>query len=240
VAELRNWTAAARRAAAAALPADDVGLAAARRAVRVAGELVPMSDPLLVEIVPPANVAVGTVPWGLSRWVPSASVRRISIAAAAREADSAPEGAAPAHETRAGETRAGGAAADGVGAGAGPPGWTLGDTALGDTAQGDTALADRVPAGRMLIDRMLADAAGRSLLIVVRDAHRYPAAAKEVIARLLAARPDATLVEMGLPVWHPKAGVYLSTFGAASVSGLAAAEILGLAGDMSLTRQPTP
>ena len=47
--------------------------------------------------------------------------------------------------------------------------------------------------------------------------------------RLLAARPDAVVVEMGLPVWHPPADVYLVTFGATRASSLAAAELLGLA-----------
>ena len=53
----------------------------------------------------------------------------------------------------------------------------------------------------------LAAAAGRSLVIVVRDAHRYPAA-RDLVRGLLAARPDAIVVEMGLPVWRPPAGVH--------------------------------
>ena len=71
---------------------------------------------------------------------------------------------------------------------------------------------------------LLADAAGRSLVIVVRDAHRHPAAA-DVASRILAARPDAVVVEMGLPVWRPTAGLYLATFGAARTSSRAAAEV---------------
>ena len=44
-------------------------------------------------------------------------------------------------------------------------------------------------------------------------------------------RPDAVVVEMGLPIWRPPAaGVYLATFGAALTSSRAAAEVLGLAG----------
>jgi beta-N-acetylhexosaminidase len=65
-------------------------------------------------------------------------------------------------------------------------------------------------------------------VIVVRDAHRYPAAA-DGASRILAARPDAVVVEMGLPVWRPRAGLYLATFGAARTSSRAAAEVLGLA-----------
>jgi beta-N-acetylhexosaminidase len=48
---------------------------------------------------------------------------------------------------------------------------------------------------------------GRSLFVVVRDAHRYPTA-QDLVRLLLTARPDAVIVEMGLPVWHPPAEVY--------------------------------
>jgi beta-N-acetylhexosaminidase len=70
-------------------------------------------------------------------------------------------------------------------------------------------------------------------VVVVRDAHRYPAA-RDVVTSLLAARPDAVVVEMGLPVWRPPHAVHVATYGAARVSGLAAAEVLGLA------PRPTP
>jgi beta-N-acetylhexosaminidase len=62
---------------------------------------------------------------------------------------------------------------------------------------------------------------------VVRDAHRYPIA-QEVVRMLLKMRPDAVIVEMGLPVWHPPAQVYVATFGATSASSRAAAQLLGL------------
>ena len=39
--------------------------------------------PVLVEIVPPSNIAVGTVPWGLSGWVAADRVHRISTATGA-------------------------------------------------------------------------------------------------------------------------------------------------------------
>ena len=155
-----------------------VGLAAARRAIRADGITGPVHDPLVVEVVPPANMAVGSVPWGLGAWVPKPSVRRISTAAA-------PDG-----------------------------------TAAG--SDGTTAGPDGPAAGA------LAAAAGRSLVIVVRDAHRYPAA-RELVGSLLAARPDAIVVEMGLPVWRPSAGGYVATYGAARTSGQAAAEMLGFA-----------
>ena len=167
VAELRSWTTAVQAGA----PqlhggAEVLGLAAARRAVRVHGVPQPLYQPFVVEIVPPANMAAGAVPWGLGSWVPAASLRRIST---------------------------------------GEPAASLATSIAG----------------------LLAEAVGRGLVIVVRDAHRYPAAA-DVASRILTARPDAVVVEMGLPVWRPPAGLYLATFGAARTSSRAAAEVLGL------------
>ncbi len=67
---------------------------------------------------------------------------------------------------------------------------------------------------------------GKSLVLVVRDLHRRPAQA-EMIDRLLAARPDAVLVEMGVPSCRPQgARAYVATHGSARVCGEAAAEVL--------------
>jgi len=75
---------------------------------------------------------------------------------------------------------------------------------------------------------LLEAAAGGSLVVVVRDAHRDPAA-RSLVGALLAARPDAVLVEMGLPLWQPPEGTsYLVTYGASRASARAAAELLGL------------
>ena len=75
---------------------------------------------------------------------------------------------------------------------------------------------------------ILGAAAGRSLVAVVRDAHRNPQT-RSLIGALIAARPDAVLVEMGLPRWQPPAGTsYLATYGASRASAQAAAELLGL------------
>src|SRR6185437_5929511 len=160
---LRSWAAASRRPTA-PRPAssEEIGLAAARRAIQVHGSPGKLTTPLLAEIVPPSNIAVGTVPWGLSTWVPAGDIRRISTA-------------------------------------------------------DDPAAAQTV----------LADAAGRSLIVVVRDAHRYRVA-QEIVSALIIARPDSVIVEMGLPVWHPPAEVYLATFGATRASSQAAAQLLGL------------
>jgi beta-N-acetylhexosaminidase len=75
---------------------------------------------------------------------------------------------------------------------------------------------------------ILAEARGRTLIVVVRDAHRHEAAAGAA-ELMLAARPDAVLLEMGLPVWRPSAGGYVATYGAARSNCRAAAEIMGLA-----------
>ena len=71
----------------------------------------------------------------------------------------------------------------------------------------------------------LAPAAGRPVVIVVRDAHRHLWVA-EALRALVAARPDATVVEMGVPNGVPPSAVYLATHGASRVSGEAAAEAL--------------
>ena len=169
VAGLRTWISATRADGIpdGSLTGTELGLAAARRAVRVSGgPALPLRRPVLLEIVPPASIAVGPVPWGLAPWVPGDSIVQV---------------------------------------GTGAP-----DSDL-------TAAAERA----------LAAAAGRSLVVVVRDAHRHPAA-QALVTRLLAARPDTVVVEMGLPVWRPPGGGYLATYGAARSSGQAAAEALGL------------
>ena len=68
----------------------------------------------------------------------------------------------------------------------------------------------RVPAGLAageaagVTAAALARAAGRPLIVVVRDAHR-DAAVRDVVSGLVAARPDTVVVEMGLPLWVPPA-----------------------------------
>jgi beta-N-acetylhexosaminidase len=79
---------------------------------------------------------------------------------------------------------------------------------------------------------VLAGAAGRPLVLVARDVHRHPWLADAII-RVLDVRPDAIVVEMGVPVTVLGA-VHLATYGATRACGLAAAEII--AG----TRVPEP
>ncbi|MFD6953350.1 glycoside hydrolase [Nocardiopsis sp. TSRI0078] len=156
-AELRAWIRESASRRAAAPEADGVGLAGARRAVLVDGDLPPLRDPYVVEVDAPSGMAVGEVPWGLGPWFPD--VERVS-----------PE-----------EAHA---------------------------------------------ERLAADSRGRDLVVVVRDAHRYPGA-QALVNRLLSVRPEAVVVEMGLPIWRPGCRAHVSTYGAAHVNGLSAAELLG-------------
>jgi beta-N-acetylhexosaminidase len=172
-----------------------IGLQAARRAVRLWGERPSLTDPVIVEVEPRGNVAVGRAAWGLAPWAPAGSVRRIAAGA-----------------------RAG--AGEGAGAGAG-----------GSVAPVPIPLEKgEKPAEEASAADILAAAAGRSLVLVVRDAHRSPAT-QDLVTSVLVDHPDAVVVEMGLPVWRPAEGsfrTYLATYGAARVNAQAAAEVLGL------------
>jgi beta-N-acetylhexosaminidase len=80
---------------------------------------------------------------------------------------------------------------------------------------------------------LLEAAAGRPLVVVVRDLHRIAWHAR-LLDDLVVARPDLVVVEMGLPMQRPAGtGGYLATFGAARVNGEAAAALL-LAGQAGL------
>ncbi|GIF13191.1 glycoside hydrolase family 3 N-terminal domain-containing protein [Actinoplanes teichomyceticus] len=71
---------------------------------------------------------------------------------------------------------------------------------------------------------VLAGSAGRPLVLVVRDVHRHPWI-EDTLAGVLAARPDAIVVEMGIPI-RVLGGVHIATFGATRACGLAAAELI--------------
>ena len=75
-------------------------------------------------------------------------------------------------------------------------------------------------------DTLIARAAGRPLVVAVRDAHRHPWQA-ELIGRVLASRPDAVVVGTGTEHDQMLArGRYLGTRGAGRASLAAAAEVL--------------
>ncbi|MFI5937200.1 glycoside hydrolase family 3 protein [Actinoplanes sp. NPDC051494] len=71
---------------------------------------------------------------------------------------------------------------------------------------------------------VLRGAGARPLVLVVRDAHRHPWLA-DALARTLAVRPDAIVVEMGVPV-AVSGGLHLATYGATRACGQAAAELI--------------
>ncbi|MFJ5520957.1 glycoside hydrolase family 3 protein [Streptomyces griseoluteus] len=73
-------------------------------------------------------------------------------------------------------------------------------------------------------DRILTEAAGRPLVLAVRDAHRR-LGVQEWLHALLSRRSDAITVELGVP-GGPGGAVRLDTHGAARVCGQAAAEVL--------------
>ncbi|HEV2032937.1 MAG TPA: glycoside hydrolase family 3 N-terminal domain-containing protein [Candidatus Dormibacteraeota bacterium] len=80
--------------------------------------------------------------------------------------------------------------------------------------------------GQVDVGSLLARGEGQSLVLVVRDLHRH-AWQSDLADSLLAQRPDAVVVEMGLPQCRPKgAKAYIATSGAARVCGEAAAEVM--------------
>jgi beta-N-acetylhexosaminidase len=78
--------------------------------------------------------------------------------------------------------------------------------------------------GAAVIDQALWDATDRPLVVVVRDAHRH-AWISSALKQLLAARPDAIVVEMGVPA-EPIGAITITTYGASTACGRAAAELL--------------
>ncbi|MBR7834988.1 glycoside hydrolase family 3 protein [Actinospica durhamensis] len=115
-------------------------------------------------------------------------------------------------------------------------------TAAGPAALGGVAdntlrreVADRLPGTTFalvgectdaVIDRVLADASGRPLLLSVRSAHRH-AWMGEALARILSARPDAVVAELGFPGGAgPLGAAYLVAYGAGSACARAVAEAL--------------
>ena len=163
---------------------------------------------MIIEVEPRENIAAGRFGWGLAPWAPAGSVHRVSASgrllngAGLGLADPARSG--PADRGRQTKAR---------------------QTAACGRRSADGGAAD---GGRVDAAAILAAAAGRSLVAVVRDAHRDEQT-RSLVSALLAARPDLILVEMGLPFWRPPEGTsYLATYGASRASAHAAAELLGL------------
>jgi beta-N-acetylhexosaminidase len=72
-------------------------------------------------------------------------------------------------------------------------------------------------------------------VLVVRDAHRHPWVAA-ALASTLAVRPDAIVVEMGVPMLVT-GGVHMATHGATRACGQAAAEVIAGTSVVTLSRQ---
>jgi beta-N-acetylhexosaminidase len=76
------------------------------------------------------------------------------------------------------------------------------------------------------VDGALMEAASRPLVVVTRDRHRHPWQ-RDQVHRLVAARPDAVVVDMGWPCGERLLGTTLiTTFGASRASADAVAELL--------------
>jgi beta-N-acetylhexosaminidase len=76
------------------------------------------------------------------------------------------------------------------------------------------------------VDIALVDAASRPLVVVTRDRHRHPRQ-REQLDRLVAARPDAVVVDMGWPCGEPlPATTLITTFGASRASAAAVVDLL--------------
>ncbi|MBB5107110.1 glycoside hydrolase family 3 protein [Streptomyces spectabilis] len=174
-----TWSGARSRAATATGLPSDIGLVAARRAVRVrprrpeaatAGPFLPLTiAPHVVELSPVMNPAVdGGTPWGVADPLRALRPDTTSVRLTEPELDGFDE---------------------------------------------------------VLDQAALTPAHDRALVVVVRDAarHRWMT---EALARLLRTRPDALVVEMGVPTGVPLGAVHLITHGATRVSGIAVAELL--------------
>ncbi|GGS21297.1 hydrolase [Streptomyces aureoverticillatus] len=174
VGEFATWSTALGRQADPDADPSDIGLVAARRAVRVHrsgnGTDLPLTaDPHVVELSPTMSLAVdGATPWGVGE--PLRALRPGTTSVRICEAEL--------------------------------------------TGQDD--LLDRVA---------LAPATGRDLVVVVRDAARHPWMSR-ALEGLVRRRPDALVVEMGVPAGEQVGAVHLTTYGATRVSGIAVAEVL--------------
>ncbi|TDB77661.1 glycoside hydrolase family 3 protein [Micromonospora sp. KC723] len=189
VGQLAAWTLATRAAGPTrALPCTDgsrIGLAAARRAVRVTGDphsRLPLPGPAhVVEFVPPRNIAIGPeTPWGIGEplAVLLPGTRTVRLA-------ETPTATVPATRAAAAARAAGGAA----------------------------SLADPT-----------AGAGARPVVLVVRDLHRH-GWMLAAVTRALSARPDAVVVELGVPELVV-GRVHVATHGATRAGARAAAELL--------------
>ncbi|MBW8803634.1 MAG: glycoside hydrolase family 3 protein [Catenulisporales bacterium] len=109
------------------------------------------------------------------------------------------------------------------------PGATTGFAGDADTdLVGERSTQSAVPYTATAVSEAVAAAAGRPLILVVRDAHRHAWMAS-ALAAATAVRPDAIVVEMGIAYGLGEKGAgatLVASHGAALVSGLAVARVL--------------
>jgi beta-N-acetylhexosaminidase len=106
-----------------------------------------------------------------------------------------------------------------------PPTIAVGDVPWGVGPWLPQAEIIRVKPADADVPVLLAKATDRSLVVVVKDAHRNEGS-RELVSALVAARPDTTVIEMGLPIWRPASAAYIATYGAARANAQAAIELL--------------
>lgn len=106
-----------------------------------------------------------------------------------------------------------------------PPNIAAGDVPWGIAPWLPAAEIVRLRAATANPSELLSRAAGRSLVVLLKDAHRY-ADSQALVSALVTARPDAIVIELGLPVWRPDTATYIATYGAARANTQAAAELL--------------
>jgi len=141
----------------------DLGLQAARRAIRVEGNVRVAPAPMVVELRPEPSPPTRGVAWGLADVLASRDPGAFGVSLAGAPVD---------------------------------------------------------------VDRLIEIGRGRPLVVVVRDLHRH-AWVRAAVERLVGLRPDAVLVEMGLPKFVPAgAAAYIATYGAARVNAIAAVETM--------------
>ena len=158
---LARWRAA--QPAPAEAPDREVGLAAARKALRVDGNVRVGDDVVVVQLIPHSSMASGVIPWGVAEPLAGRGARVTKF----------------------------------------------------EHRDGPIDLAPIVRA-----------AGGRGLVLTVRNLHRHEWQ-QHAAGALLDARPDAVVVEMGLPACRPAgASAYIATSGAARVCAIAAAEVM--------------
>ena len=158
---LARWR--ADQPAPAEAPDRQVGLAAARKALRVDGDVRVGDDVVVVQLIPHSSMASGVIPWGLAEPLAGRGARVTNI---------------------------------------------------------------ELREGPIDLGRISRQAGGRSLVLTVRNLHRHEWQ-QRAAAALLEMRPDAVVVEMGLPACRPAgASAYITTSGAARVCAVAAAEVM--------------